>query len=90
MIKVSVIIPVHNSEAYLRQCIQSVILQTYQNMEVLIIDDGSTDQSREVCEQFCRKDGRIRLYRQENKGGTGRKSSPRPGLVWGAYSLLPG
>ena len=66
--KVSVIIPVYNSEAFLRQCIQSVIRQTYQNMEVLIIDDGSTDQSREVCEQFCRKDGRIRLYRQENKG----------------------
>ena len=68
MSKVSVIIPVYNSEAFLRQCIQSVIRQTYQNMEVLIIDDGSTDQSREVCEQFCRKDGRIRLYRQENKG----------------------
>lgn len=68
MIKVSVIIPVYNAETFLRQCIQSVICQTYQELEILVIDDGSTDQSREVCEQFSRTDRRIRLFHQENKG----------------------
>ena len=68
MPEISVLVPVCNVENYLEQCLDSLIAQSFKNIEIICIDDGSTDQSREVCEQFCRKDGRIRLYRQENKG----------------------
>lgn len=68
MEKVSVIIPVYNSEFFIRQCIQSVIDQTYQNYEILLIDDGSVDQSRRICEGFCRSDQRIRMLCQEHRG----------------------
>lgn len=68
MKKISVIIPMYNSEAYIKQCIRSVTSQTYQNLEILVIDDGSADGSREICEELSRTDERIRLYSQENGG----------------------
>ena len=68
MKKISVIIPVYNSEAYIGQCVQSLISQTYQNWEALLIDDGSTDHSLEICENLSRADGRFKVFHQENKG----------------------
>lgn len=68
MKKVSVIIPMYNAEPYIRQCIQSVILQTWSNLEILVIDDGSTDRSLEVCEDLSRIDDRIRILTQNNQG----------------------
>lgn len=68
MKKISVIIPVYNSEAYIGQCVQSLIGQTYQNWEALLIDDGSTDHSLEVCGNLSRTDGRLKVYHQEKKG----------------------
>ena len=67
MKKVSVIIPMYNAEPYIRQCIQSVILQTWSNLEILVIDDGSTDRSIEVCEDLSRIDDRIRILTQNNQ-----------------------
>lgn len=66
--KISVIIPVYNSEAYIEQCVQSLIDQTYQNWESLLIDDGSTDHSLEICQKLSRTDERIKVYHQEHKG----------------------
>lgn len=68
MAKVSVIIPMYNAKPYIRQCIQSVIHQTYSEWEILVIDDGSTDQSLKICEELKQKDNRIRIFTQENKG----------------------
>lgn len=66
--KVSVIVPVYNVEKYVGECIESIITQTYTNLEILINNDGSTDGSYEICESYAEKDSRIRLFTQENKG----------------------
>ena len=65
---ISVIIPVFNVEKYLRTCLNSVINQTYSCLEILLIDDGSSDKSGEICAEFARKDARIRLFSHPNSG----------------------
>lgn len=61
MDKLSIIIPVHNSERYLERCIQSVISQTYTNIEIILIENNSTDGSFKICEKYAKKDPRIRI-----------------------------
>lgn len=63
MIKISIIIPVYNVEKYLATCLDSVINQTYKNLEILLIDDGSTDSSGLICEQYSKKDTRIKTIK---------------------------
>ncbi len=65
---VSIIVPVYNSVLYIRECAESVLAQTYRNWELLLIDDGSQDLTREICRQLCEQDQRIRLLCQEHKG----------------------
>lgn len=65
---VSIIIPVYNVEKYLRICLDSVLAQTYGDYEVIMVDDGSTDNSAKICEEYEKKDERFHLIRQENKG----------------------
>lgn len=65
---VSVIIPVYNGGTFLEACLQSVLAQTYRNFEILVIDDGSEDDSFALCQAFSARDGRIRSVRQENAG----------------------
>lgn len=65
---ISVIVPVYNVEAYLEECLRSICHQTYRNLEILVIDDGSTDGSAAVYERFAQEDQRIRVIRQENAG----------------------
>lgn len=65
---VSVIIPVYNVEKYLARCLDSVVGQTYQNLEIILVNDGSTDRSGEICGQYAERDARIRLFTQENQG----------------------
>lgn len=66
--KASIIIPVYNAEKYIIRCLESVLNQTYTNFEVLLIDDGSTDNSGKICDIYSRKDSRIHVYHQINKG----------------------
>lgn len=68
MIKVSIIIPIYNGQKYLRQCIQSVLDQTLKEIEIICIDDGSTDCSVEIINSFLLKDKRIVLFQQKNQG----------------------
>lgn len=68
MKKVSVIIPMYNAEPYICQCVQSVKSQTWENLEILVIDDGSTDQGLRICEELGSTDGRIRILTQRNRG----------------------
>lgn len=65
---VSVVIPVYNVESYLHQCVDSVIAQTYQNWECVLVDDGSTDKSGAICEEYAQKDKRIKVVHQRNCG----------------------
>lgn len=68
MEKISIIIPVYNVEEYLRQCIESVIGQTYNNIEIILVDDGSTDNSGSICDEYREKDSRIIVLHKENGG----------------------
>lgn len=66
--KISVIVPVYNTEKYLRRCIDSILAQTFTDFELLIIDDGSTDDSPAICDEYASKDARIRVFHKENGG----------------------
>lgn len=65
---ISVIVPVYNVEEYLEECLESIRQQSFTDIEVILVNDGSTDGSREICEQYCEKDSRFRLINQENQG----------------------
>lgn len=65
---ISVIIPVYGAEAYLHQCLDSVLAQDYKPMEIILIDDGSRDRSGQICDAYARRDRRIRILHQENQG----------------------
>ena len=68
MPKVSIIVPVYNVERYLRQCLDSLVDQTYQNIEIICVDDGSTDASSEILTEYALKNSKVRVIRQENSG----------------------
>lgn len=65
---VSILIPVYNVEQYIRQCLDSVVTQTYRNLQIVLIDDGSKDNSLSICNSYAEKDNRIEVYHQENQG----------------------
>ncbi len=71
--KLSIVVPIYNTELYLKACLQSIIDQTCPNMEILLIDDGSTDGSSTICKEFAQKDTRVIYIRQENKGLIGAR-----------------
>jgi len=66
--KISIIIPVYNVEPYIRRCLDSVIHQTYTNLEILCINDGSTDLSGKICEEYAARDKRIKVFHKKNGG----------------------
>lgn len=65
---VSIIVPVYNVEKYLEKCIESIINQTYSNLEIVLSDDGSTDNSPSICDEYALKDSRIRVIHKSNGG----------------------
>ena len=66
--KVSIIVPIYNTSKYLKQCITSITNQTYKNIEIILINDGSTDDSNKICDNFKKNDIRIKVLHQKNKG----------------------
>lgn len=66
--KISVIIAIYNVAPYLRQCLDSIVNQTYRNLEILCVDDGSTDESGAICDEYAARDARIRVIHQNNQG----------------------
>ncbi len=73
--KVSIIVPVYNVEKYAEQCFDSLLAQTLQDIEIILVDDGSTDSSGEICDKYAQKDDRVKVIHQDNKGlGLSRNS----------------
>lgn len=81
---ISIIIPVYNVEKYLKQCLNSVISQTYQNLEIILINDGSSDNSGEICKEFASKDSRIQYILTENSGPAAARNLGRK-MAKGVY-----
>lgn len=68
MKKISIIVPVYKVESYLSRCIDSILAQTYQNFELMLVDDGSLDRCGEICDNYAKKDDRIKVIHQPNRG----------------------
>lgn len=66
--RISVIVPVYKAEVYLHRCVDSILAQTFQDFEVLLVDDGSPDRSGEICDEYAQKDRRVRVFHKENGG----------------------
>src|SRR5699024_10612040 len=64
----SIVVPVYNIENYIEKCIESLISQTYKNIEIILVDDGATDNSGRICDLYAKKDSRIRVLHKENGG----------------------
>lgn len=72
---ISVIVPVYQVEAYLERCIKSLLAQTYKNLEIILVDDGSMDRCGEICDAYAGKDRRIQVIHQENAGLSGARNA---------------
>lgn len=87
MVKVTIIVPVYNTEKYLDRCLNSISSQSYDNLEVILVDDGSTDSSGKICDDFCKKDIRFRVYHITN-GGPSRARNLGLSIMTGDYVLF--
>lgn len=72
---ISIIVPVYNVERYLERCLDSILAQTYANLEIILIDDGSIDQSGKMCDAYAEKDTRIKVVHQRNQGVSAARNS---------------
>ena len=72
---ISVIVPIYNVERYLAQCLDSIVGQTYRALDIILVDDGSTDGSRTIAEQYAAQDERVILISQENQGLSGARNT---------------
>lgn len=84
MDKLSIIIPIYNSELYLKRCLDSIIAQTYTNLEIICINDGSTDSGGKICDEYAQKDSRIKVYHKPNGGESSARNAGLR-LVTGKY-----
>lgn len=82
---ISVIVPIYNEEKYLEKCISSIVSQTYKNLEIILVDDGSTDQSPFICDEWARKDSRIKVIHKKNSGNS---HSRNVGLTYAAGDII--
>ncbi|MFR5876151.1 MAG: glycosyltransferase family 2 protein [Eubacterium sp.] len=71
---ISVIVPVYNVEKYLDECVESIVNQTYKNLEIILVDDGSTDNSGKICDKWSEKDSRIKVIHKENGGSSSARN----------------
>ena len=85
---ISVIVPIHNSEKYLSVCIESIIAQTYRNLQIVLVDDCSDDASGKICDDFAGKDERIHVIHRESKGGEGGAKARNTGIDYATGELL--
>lgn len=88
MPKLSVIIPVYNAEKFLSRCVESIINQTFQDLEIILVNDGSTDNSLTICHEFASKDKRIKVIDKKNEG-SGPTRNVGIGIARGDYLAFP-
>ena len=86
--KISIIVPVYNAEDYLKRCLDSLINQTYKNIEIIIIDDSSTDNSKEIIKKYASKDNRIRTFFSEINQGVSKSRNIGLKSFFGDYVLF--
>lgn len=84
---ISIIVPVYNVEAYLSRCLDSILSQTYEHLEVILVDDGSPDGSGRICDAYAQRDPRIRVIHKEN-GGPGPARNAALDISTGAYIMF--
>ena len=87
MEKIRVIVPVYMSELYLEKCLDSIVQQTYQNLEIILINDGSTDGSAAICQRYQNQDARVKVYHKRN-GGVSSSRNRALEVVTGDLSFL--
>lgn len=75
MEKISIVVPIYKVEKYLNKCVESILKQTYKNLEIILVDDGSPDLCGEICDRYKQKDNRIIVIHQENKGLSGARNT---------------
>lgn len=68
MCEISIVVPVYNVEQYLEKCVDSILNQTFKDFELILVDDGSPDNSGAICDQYAEKDSRVRVIHKENGG----------------------
>lgn len=85
---ISVIVPINNSEKYLYQCLESIIAQTYYNLEIVLVDDCSDDNSGKICDEFAEKDTRVHVIHRETKGGEGGAKARNTGIDYATGEVL--
>ena len=85
MVEISVLIPSHNVEKYIRECLDSIVNQTFKEMEIICIDDGSTDSTLDILNEYALKDSRIRVYENKENKGVGYTRNYLLSLAKGKY-----
>ena len=84
---VTVIVPVYNVENYLETCVNSILQQTYEDLQVILVDDGSKDKSVELCDKYAKKDKRVQVVHKEHEGVSAARNAGIE-LVKGEYVLF--
>ena len=79
MVEISVIVPVYKVEKYIKRCIDSILIQTFQDFELILVDDGSPDKCGQICEEYSQKDKRIVVLHRENGGLSAARNT---GIEW--------
>lgn len=87
MEKISIIMPIYNAEKFLRQAVDSILNQTYKNLEVILVDDGSKDSSGEICDEYSKFDNRVRVIHKEN-GGSSTARNAALDIATGKYIMF--
>ncbi|MBO0958844.1 glycosyltransferase, partial [Neobacillus sp. MM2021_6] len=82
--EISIIVPVYNIEHYLRECVDSILSQTFTNFEVILVNDGSSDNSGDICKEYAKLDGRVKVINQINKGVSAARNAGIK-IAQGAY-----
>ena len=84
---ISVIVPVYKAEKYLDKCVQSIVNQTYKNLEIILVDDGSPDNCPQMCDEWAKKDSRIKVIHKEN-GGVSSARNAALDICLGEYAAF--